>query len=413
MMSDLAISALQSHLETGLPGHLDLLRQMVAINSFTANAAGVNQLGDLTAQVFSALGFRADRVQCADPALGKHLVLTRPGSGPTQIGLVSHLDTVFPPEEEERNDFRWRPEGNRIYGPGTVDIKGGTVMIYAVLDALIQCAPEVADAVTWTVLLNASEERLAEDFGQLCRDRLDPARTTACLVFEGGTLEDKANSLVVARKGMAIYKVRAYGKAAHAGSAHDWGANAVVQMAEAVQRIAGFTDYERKITFNPGVIRGGTVVNRVPHYAELDVEMRTFDPLVFQEGVDAMLGLDGLSTVQSAYDGYSARVEVELTKRTAPWAPNPRTDRLFDIWASAAETLGMEAVREERGGLSDGNLVWDVLPTLDGLGPSGGNAHCSERSPDGSKDQEFVDATSIVPKALLNAVAISRLVTGS
>lgn len=412
-MSDHAISALRSHLEAGLPGYLDLLRQMVAINSFTANAAGVNQLGDLTAEAFSALGFRAERVQCADPALGKHLVLTRPGSGSHQIGLVSHLDTVFPPEEEERHDFRWRPEGNRIYGPGTVDIKGGTVMIYAVLDALIQCAPEVADAVTWTVLLNASEERLAEDFGQLCRDRLDPGRTRACLVFEGGTLEDKANSLVVARKGMAIYKVRAYGKAAHAGSAHDWGANAVVQMAEAVQRIAGFTDYERKITFNPGVIRGGTVVNRVPHYAELDVEMRTFDPQVFQEGVDAMLGLDGLSTVQSAYDGYAARVEVELTKRTAPWAPNPRTDRLFDIWASAAETLGMQAVREERGGLSDGNLVWDVLPTLDGLGPSGGNAHCSERSPDGSKDQEFVDVTSIVPKALLNAVAISRLVTGS
>jgi glutamate carboxypeptidase len=71
--------------------------------------------------------------------------------------------------------------------------------------------------------------------------------------------------------------------------------------------------------------------------------------------------------------------------------------------------MGVEVVREERGGLSDGNFVWDHVPTLDGLGVSGGNAHCSERSADGKKDQEYLELPSILPKATLNTLAILRL----
>jgi glutamate carboxypeptidase len=64
---------------------------------------------------------------------------------------------------------------------------------------------------------------------------------------------------------------------------------------------------------------------------------------------------------------------------------------------------------EERGGLSDGNLIWDNVPTLDGLGPWGDNDHCSERSADGSKLPEYVEVSSFVPKAALNTVAILKL----
>jgi glutamate carboxypeptidase len=64
---------------------------------------------------------------------------------------------------------------------------------------------------------------------------------------------------------------------------------------------------------------------------------------------------------------------------------------------------------EERGGLSDGNLTWDVVPTLDGLGPWGDNDHCSERSSDGAKLPEFVEVSSFVPKAMLNLAAIQKL----
>lgn len=147
----------QDYLTQNLPQYVAMLRQMVAINSFTANPAGVDALGRLTAELFAPLGFTAETVPSVHAEFGHHLVLTRPGKSGRKIGLVSHLDTVFPPEEEIRNEFHWREVGDRIYGPGTADIKGGTVLIYMMLAAFQAITPDLFDDVTWVVLLDASE----------------------------------------------------------------------------------------------------------------------------------------------------------------------------------------------------------------------------------------------------------------
>ena len=93
-----------------------------------------------------------------------------------------------------------------------------------------------------------------------------------------------------------------------------------------------------------------------------------------------------------------------------PWTPNPNSDHLLNYWKKAGRTLAIKVDREERGGLSDGNFLWRQIPTIDGLGPSGGNAHCSEQSADGSKEQEFIYVPSLIPKALLNTIAILKLI---
>jgi glutamate carboxypeptidase len=103
-------------------------------------------------------------------------------------------------------------------------------------------------------------------------------------------------------------------------------------------------------------------------------------------------------------------VKVEILKEFRPWPRNEATDRLFSTWEQAGQELGVAVGHEERGGLSDGNLIWDAVPTLDGLGPWGDNDHCSERSPDGTKLPEFVDRSSFVPKAMVNVRAIEKLV---
>jgi glutamate carboxypeptidase len=402
-------AGIQGYLESNLPHYLDLLRQMVAINSFTLNSTGVNALGKLTADAFAEFGFAAETVQSVNPAYGHHLVLLRPGSSGRKIGLISHLDTVFPPDEEVRHNFYWRREGDRIYGPGTVDIKGGTVLIYMVLAALQKFTPEVYDQVTWLILLNAAEERGSNDFGHLCLERLGKD-ALAALVFEGGQIINSAYSVVAARKGIASFKIAVTGRAAHAGSAHSKGANAIVQLAETIRQVDALTDYGRELTFNVGVISGGTVTNRVPHYAEAGVEMRAFTMDVYEQGVARMLAMNGASSVRSAKGNYPCQVEIQLLGKVAPWSPNPATDQLLGIWQDTARSLGMTAIREERGGLSDGNLLWQHIPTLDGLGPSGANAHCSEHSPDGSKQQEYVDAASFTPKTVLNTAAILKLI---
>ena len=124
-----------------MPAALEMLRQMVGINSFTANPEGVNRLGRFTAECFAPLGFTAEYVPSTNREWGDHLVLTRHGRSARSIALISHLDTVFPPEEEARNDFHWQPEGERIFGPGTHDIKGGSVMMWLVLSALRRMLP--------------------------------------------------------------------------------------------------------------------------------------------------------------------------------------------------------------------------------------------------------------------------------
>lgn len=400
----------QGYLQGRLDGYLDALRQMVAINSFTANAAGVNQVGELTAGWFAGLGFQAEYVPSTNPDFGRHLFLSRPGyqdgSHPV-IAMVSHLDTVFPPEEEERHNFHWRVEDRRIYGPGTVDIKGGTALMYMVLDGMRAYFPQVFEQVDWRLCFNASEERLSDDFGKACFERL-PSGTLACLVFEGGNIKDERFLLVTARKGRAVFRVEVEGRSAHAGNNHANGANAIVQMAHTIQRIAALTDYQQQLTFNVGWVQGGVVINRVPHFAEAEVEMRTFTQESFDVGVSSMLALNGQSEVSSA-DGFACKVAVRMLDQSAPWPPNPHTERLYAIWEKTAQSLGMQVEREERGGLSDGNYLVQRYPTLDGLGPAGNNTHCSERDLAKGKDQEFVLVTSMAPKATLDIYALLEL----
>ena len=137
-MNDPASAPLSDFLAAQLPDALAFLEHLVEINSFTRNPFGVAEVARRTAAQFNPLGFTEALAPSHDPQFGPHLFLHRAGSGSKKILLVTHSDTVFPPEEEIANDFRWRPEEEegRIYGPGTIDIKGGTAMIWLVLKAL-------------------------------------------------------------------------------------------------------------------------------------------------------------------------------------------------------------------------------------------------------------------------------------
>jgi glutamate carboxypeptidase len=322
--------------------------------------------------------------------------------------LIAHLDTVFPPEEEQRNNFEWSVEGDRIFGPGTNDIKGGSVMMWLVLSALRTHAPALFEDLTWKLLWNSSEECYSPDFGDVCRERFD-ANTLGALIFESeGRLGDE-RLMVVARKGRATWRATASGRGAHAGSNHQQGANAIVQLGRVVDRIAAFTDYARDLTVTAGRISGGTVLNRVPHEAVAEGELRAFKPEVFAQAKAGLLALNGVGDVRAKNDGFACQVKVEILSESRPWPRNSGTDRLFQVWQQAGAAANYPLDEQERGGLSDGNLIWDAVPTLDGLGPWGDNDHCSERSDDGSKLPEFVEISSFLPKAALNTRAILKL----
>ncbi len=406
------VDALRARLEELFPEAMELLREMVGINSFSENAEGVRRLAACTARAFAQLGFGAAHVPAKDPNHGDHLFLTRRGKTARTLVLVTHLDTVFPPEEEIRNGFRWMPEGGRIYGPGTSDIKGGTVMIWLVLRVLRDVCPEAFEAVTWVIAADACEEVLSDGFAEFARAFFEPEKTIAALVFEAGKDQGDAQacSVVVARKGRAMLRVSVEGRGGHAGNRHAESVNAIQQLALTVTRIAALTDHSRKLTVNVGVIQGGTVVNRVPHQAEALVELRVFDRTVYREAVGKILAMAGPGEVRSVADGTPAMVKVEMLRESPPWPLNAETERLREVWVSTGAELGLRVAEEHRGGLSDANYFSPMVPTLDGLGPSGGNDHASERDAATGKFPEYVVPGTFVPKGLLDACAILKLI---
>lgn len=406
-MTATLISQLQQHLEQLQPEALGWLESMVGINSFTANMEGVNELGRLTAQCFAELGFVPEQVPSQDAGQGSHLYLSRARPGAKRVLLVSHLDTVFPPEEEARNDFRWQVSAaeGRIYGPGVIDIKGGTILIWMLLHALRECVPDVFESTDWLIAFNAAEEVMSRDFARCTTERC-PAGAEAVLVFEGGPVENGEYHLVASRKGRAEYRLTSIGRGAHAGSALDRGLNAIVALAEVLPGVAALNDPARDFSLNIGRITGGTVLNRVPHEAIAELEMRAYDPRQLEQAGQR------LAALQRPMTETQAGLQVQCLGVSPAWPCEDRARRLMEHWQAAAADLGLQAKPVPRGGLSDANYLCHLGPTLDGLGPAGGNAHCSERSADGSKVPEYLETASLVPKAMMNVLALRRLLAG-
>lgn len=401
MHADLLASA-----EQHLPAMLELLRRLVAVNSFTANAPGVDAVVDLTAEAFAPLGFAATRVPCGIPGTGHHLFLSRHGSACREpLILVTHSDTVFPPEEERHNDFKWdvRSDEGRIYGPGTVDNKGGTALIWLMMQMLRDCTPHLFAQTDWLIAANAAEEITGDDFGRATLKQCG-GKAKAVLVFEGGPVDARGWHLVTSRKGRSTWRLAAEGKAAHAGSQHQEGINAIDALARVLPDIAAQTCPAEEITVNIGMIQGGTVINRVPHEAAAEWECRATTPAALQKADDYFATLSG-----AAANG--AKLTAQRTGHTSPWPGGESSAALFHFWQQAATEMQRNAVSVPRGGLSDANHLWHLAPTLDGLGPCGGNAHCSERTTDGSKLPEYVDPSSFVPKAVMNTLALHHLLT--
>ena len=395
-------SELEQYFSRNLEMNLALLRQMVEIHSIADNAAGVNRVGELTANLFSELGFEREEFASRHSMYGKHLLLTKSGSNKESIVFVSHLDTVFPEQEAKTNSFHWRQENGLIYGPGVCDNKGGTLVIYMVLSALREFAPELYSTYSWKIFLNCSEETESADFGELCRQRID-ADTRAVLVAEASDEEGETIWLPVARKGVSDIRITATGRAAHTGLAHQSGINAITLLSKVLLQVDALTDYQNDLTMTVAQVRGGTANNKVPDYAEADCEMRSSSPERLAFGVNALQEIIS----ELAPDHLS----LDIIEIYPPWPENPGSLKLFALWQEVAADIGLSVQPKHSGGASDGSRFWDIAPTLDGIGPIGGNKHSSGGVDKELDRQEYAIISSFVSKSVLNAMAIEKLLT--
>jgi glutamate carboxypeptidase len=397
-------------LQHKVPEFLVKLREVVEINSHTLNPSGVRLVGEKHARHFEPLNFTPEWIQDTSQGFGDHLILSKKGNSAITIGLVGHLDTVYTAAEEQKNNFSWREDGPRIYGPGTVDMKGGNLMIWLALATLQNLFPAEFDAVNWVVLYNSREEIRGTKFRDICHDKL--AGAAAAFVFEGTYSRENQFKLLTYRKGRAVFRIKVEGKSSHAGPLQK-GANAIVQLAHTVGKIHALTDFEKGLTYNVGQIQGGTAINRVPHEAEAMVELRAWNSSDYELGKTAVLALQNDIVVFSRLNNHPCKVQIEIESETQPWSETPANRALFEIWNKVAQSFGWTLISQSQGGLGDANEIGRFVPTLDGLGVDGGHAHCSEHTPDGSKQQEFFYPDSIVPRTAMNVLGLRDFIRQS
>ena len=293
---------------------------------------------------------------------GPHLVCEFDGTGSDgQILGLGHMDTVWP--LGTLRSMPCREAEGRLHGPGVFDMKAGLAFFVFAVRAL----REVGIPVRRRVLLqiNADEE-IGSDTSRALTEENARASTAVLVLEPAAGLDGK---LKTARKGVGDYTVRVIGKAAHAGLDFASGASAIVELAHQITFISEFTDLERGVTVNPGVISGGSRTNVVAEAAKVDVDMRIVQ-------IEQAAELDNKFRRLKPLD---PRCTIEITGGLNR-PPLERTDAVAKLFARARELgreLDVDLGETSVGGGSDGNFTAPLAPTLDGLGAVGDGAHAT------------------------------------
>jgi glutamate carboxypeptidase len=365
---------------------VSLLRVLVEIESPSTDAAAVAALAARLVPEAEGMGLAVETI----PVEGTGPVLrartATPASRAKPIMVLGHLDTVWP-----KGTLAARPirvEGDRLFGPGSYDMKAGIVVALFALRALATrgALPSV------TLFLTPYEEVGCEPYRALMETEM--AASAAVLDFEpawpGGAVK-------TARKGSGSFVVRARGRAAHAGADFEKGANAICELSRRVLDAAALTDLGRGITVNVGVIRGGIRSNVVPDHAEaeIDFRVRTLDDA---RGVEK--AIRGLASSDPAVS-----LEIEGGLNYPPLERGPRVRAVYEAARAVAGEMGLDLAEIATGGASEASFAAALgVPTLDGLGADGDGAHA---------EHEHVLLSSIPVRAALGAGLIARLATAA
>ena len=355
------------------------LEALVAVSSPSGDVEGAEEAIALCA-AFLPPQAEIERVPCSTPGSAHDLVARIEGQGSRRLLLLGHVDTVI----EHASHAPLRRDGDRLYGPGAVDMKGGVVLALGVARALAP-RPELFAEVA--VLLVTDEEWRRHKFVHI--DRF--ASYDACLCFEGGQLApDGEDAVVVQRKAAGTMRVHATGRAAHSGSAPDRGRNALLALASTAIEIAKRHDPDgaERLSVVPTVVRSGEAFNVVPAEGELLCDMRADRSQAFDSVCAAVPGeLDGVGLD---------------TKMLRIWPGMDSREATRELLERAGGRLGRPIIGCPRGGASDASHFAPHIPlTVDGLGPRGGGAHTPE---------EFVLAPSLRDRAAVAlAVAVAVL----
>ncbi|MEP7082329.1 MAG: M20 family metallopeptidase [Chloroflexota bacterium] len=381
------LTALRERVESQLSRYLATLEQLVNVDCGSYTPEGVNRVADVVADALGAMGAEVERIPHRPTAeegqLGDLVIGRLAGRGPRLL-LIGHMDTVFDPGTAAARPYR--SEGGRAFGPGVTDMKSGLLAGLHAVEALH--ATGVQPAITFVA--NPDEE-IGSPFSSAHIRRLAPDHDAA-LVLECA----RANGdIVSARKGIADVHVTFTGRAAHAGVEPEKGRSAIVEAAHQVLALHALNGQWPTVTVNAGVIHGGTRPNVVAERCEIQVDVRAATINEFEAAKAEVARIVAATHV----DG--VRGEMRPSTGHQPMEKSPASARLVALAVSIAGDLGFTLRDAATGGASDANTTSaSGLPTLDGLGPIGGDDHSVD---------EWLDLESVVPRTTLLGALMARI----
>lgn len=340
--------------ETMLQG----LRNWVECESPTWDRDAVNRMLDLAARDMAIMGASIERI-AGRQGFGDVIRarFPHPNQGEPGILIAGHFDTVHPLGTLEKLPFR--REGGKCFGPGIFDMKGGS---YLALEAIRQLQRAAfTTPLPITVLFTPDEEVGTPSTRDIIE--AEAARNKYVLVPEPGRSN---NGVVTGRYAIARFDLEATGKPSHAGATLSSGRSAIREMARRIIEIDGMTSDD--CTFSVGIVHGGQWVNCVATTCTgeaLSMAKRQAD---LDRGVERMLALSGTA------NDVTFKVARGVTRPV--WEPDAGTMALYEKARGIARELGFDLPHASAGGGSDGNFTGAMgIPTLDGLGVRGADAH--------------------------------------
>ena len=339
------------------------LKALVEIESPSSDKPALDHLAEFLAARLEHHGAHA-QIHVAEQ-FGNHVQADFAGVSESKpVLLLGHTDTVW--ETGTLKQIPFRIADGRAWGPGVLDMKGGiAIAIHAMAlmhEHRIPHAP--------VRMLFVSDEEVGSHSSRAITEKL-ALESQAALVLEPGQGLD--GSLKTERKGVGVYQIKVTGEAAHAGVDPGKGASAIHELAHQIEILDGFTNLERGLTVNAGIIRGGTRSNVIAAeaWAEVDVRVRTTsDGKIIDSKMRALRARDPRCNI--AVSGGINRPPMERTEKVVA---------LYKKAEQVAGSLGLKIDEQATGGGSDGNFTAALgVPTLDGLGVVGEGAHAINES---------------------------------
>ncbi len=365
-----------------MPETMQLLEQLVNINSGTLNTAGVRKVGEILGEQFEKIGFKQEWISLPDSLMrAGHLIVSRSGNRGKKLLLIGHLDTVFEPDMPE-NPYKQLTD-TTVTGQGVNDMKGGDIIIYAALQALQVTG--VLDNTSITAYFTGDEEKTGLPTSVSRRDFIERAKESdIALAFEGA---QGLHTVAHARRGSSGWQLNVTGKQAHSAGVFNNNYGAIYEAARIVNAFRTQLSSEKYLTFNPGIFAGGSDVayDSASIRAQVQGKTNIISPTAVVQGDLRFLtqkqrdiARQKMKAIVNSNNLASTNARITFSDNIPAMEPTAGNTKLVQLLNKVSMDMGIGATKAgDPGtrGAGDISYIARYLDCLDGLGASGLGAH--------------------------------------